>query len=945
MLVGGGTLLLLLVAVPTLWLVVGQQTGDEAFQLAEKDYQDGAYTQAIGKFSTYLENYPNHDKVSLSLARVHRGLAKMRLAIDSSSDWPRNLAVTKEVLAEISREEEFEQARSELTALLPRLAAGLANAAREQGSESLIAQSREALDLVNKYVPSSLRPANQLEDIEATLALTRREIDRDASLKKALADIAAAIEAGEPPRAYEVRRQLLKSYPNLEENTSLIEAVLTISAAEQAAVTLQTQRRPPSEIVDDSPVESTIIPSRTVGNPAADLKGQVFSALADGYAFGLDAETGSLLWRRHVGFDIQHPPLVLGDGDALLLESNGAVLSRIDPHGTPRWHHEFESPGSGQPLLIGDRALLSTLDGLMIEVDLASGGSEKQIQFPQSLDVGPATDSHHKWLYQLGTHSNLYVVDANSGECVEVVYLGHAAGSIEVPPVIAGQYIIIAENHALKSSRLRLLRADKSGRNLKEQQVVELQGHVMTRPLVTGRSLHVTTDRGAWYTFDIGTPDQAEPLTRSVALPGSDDEPLIRYPLVRGGDLWLAGRKLSSFEISASQQRLVARDIRYPNSIFLQPLVALGDVLLHVRRNANRPGIIAAATRMSDAAPLWQTELSAPLATLPVVDETSGALSLLTTTGAAYELPDDTELKRTLIPKPQASAKIAQPTTSPSEALIFEGGIQVYPVDASGRRVLVRSTTGGKTTLQWRTLPDTTSGPIVAYQGGIVVPGVKGQVFVIDASSGTELIQPFQPTVRADVEYHWHTAVSPSGDHLLLADQEKLYRVGVQQEPTPHLAAAATFDLSEAITSSIATLENSVFAVTSNSKLVCWRMNDLDVGNSWDIGSGVVLEPVRGASHVFVVDAEHQLWCLNDQQQVLWKTPLEHGPPLGPPVQGTQGLTIATRTGAVVTLDPRTGKEKSATKIGVPISRGPVSWRDRLLLVGDGGSLYILSQP
>ena len=89
----------------------------------------------------------------------------MRLAIDGSSDWPRNLSTTNEVLEEIKSEEEFAQARNELAALLPRLAEGLANAAREQLSESLVVQSREALDLVNKYVPGSLRPATQLHDI------------------------------------------------------------------------------------------------------------------------------------------------------------------------------------------------------------------------------------------------------------------------------------------------------------------------------------------------------------------------------------------------------------------------------------------------------------------------------------------------------------------------------------------------------------------------------------------------------------------------------------------------------------------------------------------------------------------------------------------------------------------------------------------------------------
>lgn len=944
-LIGGGLLLLIAVTVGALYFVVNQQTGDEAFRLAEEDYQSGSYTQAIGKFSSYIEDYSSHDPKSISLAKVHRGLAKMRLAIDGSSDWPRNLATTNEVLDEIKSEEEFAQARNELAALLPRLAAGLADAAREQLSDPLVVQSREALDLVNKYVPSSLRQGPQLDNIEATLALTRREIDRDASLEEALANITSAIEAGDTAQAYEVRRELLQLYPDLKDDPALVEAVLAISAAQQAAVVLRSEQLPPTEVAPSTVLSSTIVLTRTEGNPAPKLSGQVFTALADGYAFGLDAEKGSMLWRRRVGPGVQFPPLVLPEGDCIVLEEGNRLLSRIDRQGNPVWQQQFDSPCLAEPITIGDRVVLATNDGLLLEVELASGASSKQIQFPQQLDVAPASDSSRKWLYQLGAHSNLYVVEAATGECVEVVYLGHAAGSIQVAPVIAGQYLIVAENHALKSSRLRLLLADQEGRNLREQQTIELEGHIRTRPIVTGRSLHVSTDRGAWYTFDIGKLDQESPLTRSVELAASDEPPLIRYPFVRGGDLWLAGDKLSKYEIRASQQRLVAEDVYFDKSVFLQPLVSLNDILLYVRRHADRPGIIAGATRMNDAAPLWQTDLSAPPAIDPVINKADGTATLLTTTGALYDLPGDLTRDRMAIASPQANIGIAQPVIKPVPAVILDNTTQVYPVDASGKRLLVRGSSGGKPTLDWLTLPDSTSGPVLAFKNGVVVPGEKGQVFLLDPKTGTELIQPFQPTLQADSKYRWRATVNPAGDQLLLANQQQLHRVGVQQEPTPHLTSEVTIDLTEGITSSIAALDSSVYGITSNNKLVCWRNEDLEVGNTWDIGSGVIMEPTRGASHVFVVDAENQLWCLNDQQQVLWKKPIEHGPPIGPPIEGPQGLMIATQTGGVLTLDAETGEQQAVVDTGLPLSSGPVLWNDQVLVVGEDSAFYLLSQP
>ena len=48
-------------------------------------------------------------------------------------------------------------------------------------------------------------------------------------------------------------------------------------------------------------------------------------------------------------------------------------------------------------------------------------------------------------VYQLGEHSTLFVLDANSLACSETVYLGHQAGEILVPPVAVLDQVLDGE--------------------------------------------------------------------------------------------------------------------------------------------------------------------------------------------------------------------------------------------------------------------------------------------------------------------------------------------------------------------------------------------------------------------------------------------------------------------------------------------------------------------
>ncbi len=178
LLIGGGTLLVLLILVTVLVWAVSRQSGEDAFRQADEDYAAGSYAQAIHKFDIALEKFPNHP--AASLARVHRGLSRLRQVTPrGTSNWTTALETAKAVIDEIRSEDEFPQAKPDLSAMLLAIANGLAGQAQQKLDPKLVAQAEETIELLKKYVPKELRNAVRLAEVEALLATTVREIERD----------------------------------------------------------------------------------------------------------------------------------------------------------------------------------------------------------------------------------------------------------------------------------------------------------------------------------------------------------------------------------------------------------------------------------------------------------------------------------------------------------------------------------------------------------------------------------------------------------------------------------------------------------------------------------------------------------------------------------------------------------------------------------------------
>lgn len=972
---GGGLAILAILAVVFIWVFWGN-TGDAMFETANSSYEEGAYQTAVTKYDEFLKKFPDHQQASP--ARVRRGLATIRNATEGTRDYAKSLEITVEVLGTISTEDRFGEARDELRSLLPDIAEGLSKQAHGKTSAEYVGKTREALALVEKYVSKSHRPVTRLDDINSLLAVTEMRIARGGELIKATAAMQEAIDAGKTPRAYTIRRVLLKQYPDLLGNAELRKAVLAVAAAEKTAVRVVAEEKKAKtngasadgasadgEPADKAPAVS--ISQRSFNKKVPNVNGDVVFAAIEGAAYALDATEGTVLWRREVEFGGSSqlpafPPMRVSKrsgSDALLAdasEQNGQSLVRVDAAtGKLRWRQNIGGRFDAAPVIDGSRVLVATLSGRLVTIDIESGDSPGYIQLPQKLTVPPVVDSKRSRIYQAAEHSNLYVLSSVDGKCESVLYLGHEPGDITAAPVIIADYLVLAENTGLNRVTLRVLSLepkDKKPAPFLLQKVV-LEGHVDTAPVVSGPRMLVATDQGRVYALRISLTNAARPLEKVGQLQTSATENLVRYPLLVGDQFWVADDLLAKYEIQASLGTLKTKWSTCKDSVFLQPLTAGGNCIFSARHRKGLPGIIVSAIGMDRHDMFWETHLAVGPATEPVVDPAGKKATIITSLGSVFEV-DVTKLKETgvsgagvsVIDKPLVALKKIQ---HPADGVVrMPDGLLVLSTGRGSEQVEVFDPTATPKKFRPLVLPDALAARPIGFGDGLLMPCMTGQVFVLDPRSGGKLLEPFQPKMGTGSRPDWQPPVDAGdGKSILLSDGRRMiYRLGASPQPKEHLAALDKVELDARMASGLAVAGKTMaFVVDEKNNLRPLALPKLAPGPPQPIGGKCVWGPCGVGGKLFLANDDDKLLCFGADGKPLWTIGLIHGLPAGRPLAVGSDLIFASLDGVVWRAEASTGRELAKLETGHPLGIGPVLLGGRLLLCGHDGTLYLVDQP
>lgn len=943
-LIGSGVLALLLIASLALAWSITRGGGDRAFEAAELEYADGNYGSAVGLYTKYLEGYPRHPKAGL--AKVHLGLARLRQAIDTSSNWPKTLELARKEIETIAPLPEFADTGNDLAVLLPRISVGLAADARKTPDKERIAQARASLALMDKYVtPRSLQPAETVAEVQQSLALAERELAQVDRLRASTAEIEKLAAEGNLAEAERVRFELVAAYPNLERAPELQQALAKLTAAAQQATRFISEPRAAETTEIVSPIAATTAlatraPAATATPSAIPAEARVY-ALAEGAAYALSAADGRVLWRRSVGYDSDLLPVEQPDGSSLAFDAvHQELLSLESASGAFRWRLGLSARPAGSPLTIDDRALVATIDGRLTALAPKDGQAQGYTKFPQPIVGAPTLEPRGRRLYQVGDRAHLYVLDGKSLDCLEVVDLGHAASSVAVSPTVVSRFVIVSENHLARGCRLRVLVADDNGLHLKEVQQLEFEGRIVSPPQVADRYLHVFTDRGGVIVLAVASTDTDHPLTKVIETVTGSEERGPSYARIDGRDLWIGNDRLTKFAVQAAAARIAPQWTIDRGDVFCQPPALLGDALITARKRKTFSGVAVAAVRASDGQPIWQSQLAARPTGLQQVEEPGQRLASLSTTGALFAADLTGASRAPMIDT--AVAQVELPAELPWRQTLGAARFPIALLPAtSGDRVLLVDPTA-QAALAWVTPPAPALAQPIAWRDGWLAPCRPGLVEWFDRQ-GQRLAEPFQPRTEAGVELPWTSAVAlPNGDALLSDGRAKLYRLTLQAEPKPHVAAVKETETPEALVTPLVAGPTYAFGVDAGGHLVGLGVDDLKLGPQIRLPGKPVWGPHRVGSLTLVATDEDRLLAIDDTGRPAWGITLEGGPLVGTPLVQDDALLLALQSGRVQRLAAPDGQVRGTLDVGEPLGAGPLLVGGKLFVLGYDGSIYEL---
>jgi outer membrane protein assembly factor BamB len=960
LLVGGGLLGVMIVAIGLLWYSLTRGTAAELVAQADGKYEEGAYTDAIALYERFLESYPRNPAVSHAKVRLH--MAELRQTSGDGQNPRQGLTSAKRVLPMIEGEEKFDEARVELATLLPDIADGFATLAAEAKQtaekEELVGQADEAMKLVNNavYLPPSLRKEREtrIAAILDKLKVAQRSIEQDKDLVIALEKISAAEKRGDAAGAYQVRASLLKVYPALAADAGLLAATRAVGERERSLV--QVNPEVVAAATDDPRAGgSRLVLSYREGSGSPEPPTRFAYMLIEGAVYGLDADSGRALWRRHVGYEtLVQPQPVSGDAaaDAIVADARTHELLRLAAAtGKVVWRQAVGQPFFA-PAVAGERMYVTTQTGRVLQIDAQSGSITGSVQLPQQTTVAACFDPRQSRLAQPGLHSTLFVLSGKTLECTETFYLGHLSGAVLVPPVSILDHLIVAESPADDYTLLHVLAPEAESKRLAEVgKPLRLRGRIVMPLSVIGRRVVAGTDLGQLAVYEVDAGNAQQPVRMVAGLEPTERTPALGYYTADATRLWVAGRRCSMFEIQPAVQQLARKWSQYQDDAFVAPLLARGNVLVHTRRRPGLPGVVVTGCEGATGKPLWETHLAVPLAGL-LAASSRKAVDAITMQGRVFPISSE-QLKEGVADRPaHALPQGSHGSIWPELSLSADGQTVSWTETQGGGRAFIYDLASGAAP-QSALLPSsgTAAKAAVLWGQNQLVPLVSGEVALLDPAGGQSPALPFQPQLSPDSMPTWtRPAVLWDGATAVIGDgRATLYRVAQKAQPKPHLAASSEQSVSLEIRGALVAVGDTIYGLTrtdTGHAVVAINAQTLALGAHWDLGSPPLFEMAAAGGLAFAASAADGLLCLEAGEKLRWKAPLAHGPLSGPPIAtGSGELLLLHQDGTLARVNAETGEEMAQVNLGEPLGRAATVVGQQVFVSTSDGGVVLVRLP
>jgi hypothetical protein len=965
-----GVAVLVILAALTLFRFLSPPDTVETLGKAEAAVEHGEYAEAIKQYDVFLKSYSKTQEADE--VRGLRALAELRQAVQqaaSSGDWKAAFDVAQ-AQAQTLPKPATADLLQKVGVALAQIADGMARQTQAKPDVPAVNRLLAIRNTIDTVIPASVQPKEMLEGIDRITRQCRQKVEGRKEIDQAVDEIGNAVAAGDLARAYGAYRTLVQAYPDLADNPDLTAAMKQVSAAQQKAVvsadlSLSVSRAErPTELLAAMPLAVQPKP------------GELHSAIGKlrfvaerGTAYGLDAATGKVLWRRFVARDAIPPAGPLGAAragavstlpladaageDVVVCDPVRFELLRVHGHtGGLVWRLAVGQPIAAVPVRAGNSLLALTQDQRLLTIDAATGKAPRCLHLPQPVKLPPVFDAAHQLIYLVAEQSNIYVLsydDHRGVTCRQVVHLGHEAGTISAPPAVAGDYLFVPVNDSPDEATVRVLSIAPAGKDgpLEPVQRIAVKGYVDCQPVALGTGAIVVTAQGGILALERNEPGD-KPFRVAARVEPALDERAVHFAVADGQSFWITGPQLTRYAVQSADGQIVTLPTIDAGGDIAEPPVIEGGTMFIIARRPGLPGVIASAADPSKSEAVWQTWLAAPLAAAPTVGVISGKLTAVTASGGMFRL-DPSQLR--------AAAKPADPVICVQSARLSKPLCSLLPL--AEERYAISS--GAETTsiaiydpqeqdrqFRWLVTPRALTAAPASFAGGVLAPCVDGQVLLLDPLAREDMMAaPFAISLPGVTAWNWRSPQAVDGKLAVLCDGDhRVIAIRLVDGSPPELAEAKVAPLSKAaLVSPIAVLGQSVFVVDADNNLLSFVLPALSPGNSLPLGGRCAWGPQAVGKLLLAATDKDRLVAVDARRQVIWRVDLKYGPLAGAPCSAGDDICLSSRSGVVWRIAAADGKELGKADAGCPLGTGPLLIGPRLIVGGHDGSLLEVKKP
>lgn len=946
------------------YFILSKASADEVIDAANKQYDSQSFQPAQDAYISFLAQFGEDNQYS-SLARTRIGMSEIYRS-SQMTDPTEGLRKANEVLPRIIEEPGMNDERGNLGALLVDIAESIAKEASKATETSekqrLLKELDEQWKLIDNpsYMLTSMKTTLEGRLLQVTEARNRvqRDIVRNIRLDETEAAMKQSLADRDTKKAYDLRKLLLRDFPELGVDPRLTVLVSEASNIQQTLVApSKDQPEPITAPMEEGSLKSIVLTNRVeVKPPIPGLQDQIFYLRAGGSVLAFSVYDGQLLWRKFTGYGEDHTPIRLDDGRSVLLSdlNENEVQSYRGKDGQLQWRLKIGEPFV-EPVAGKDSILISVESGRLVSLDSETGDTNWVTQLPQTISAPAGIDDKLNRIYLPGDHSNLYVLDSKTGKSVESFYTAHEEGTIAVAPVALLGHLFVIENAGADYANLHVLRMDAEGGGLKvAQQPFRLTGNVLVPPVIQQRRMIVLTDRGQVAVFDIEPTAEGEQVSKIAEQVASYEKPTLTHMAVGRSQMWITGTRIGRYELQINTGRVVFDWGKEEGDTFIGQPLALEEMLIHARILRGTSAIRVTGAVPKTGEQIWRTDVGTPISMLVKAEK---GFHAITSQGALFELDLDSFKSGSTqgpIENPGANS-ISMNFTDP---IAIDESRYVLLNKSQPNESMVYDPTRRREILRKVTYHLTDPKPVglgIYSGGGMLLPLDKGRVVLMNWETGAPKGAPFQPASNPspDNKVSWSQPVrlSTDADQILLTDsRKKLYRVRVGEQ----IRELSSIDLKSPFlekTIGVGTVFVGGVSGPAADFLVGYEEEGLTAKFEKLLDGRIQWGPSLattddGKELALLITNDSVLRAFSADGEQVFQTPM---PVQGLPVRDVVSISgkwiLTGIDGWLVAIEPATGKVLGTIELGQPLSASPLPAGNQLFVPGAEGVVYITNIP